>query len=158
MGAPGPGLDLADDHQATLGHHGERVAQRLDGLRVELAGASLVVVEIAEPGIQHSIDDGADRLVLQHVLLTVEVHGGRNLAAPDQPGERLEGLLGHGGILPHPWLLTKQLTYISAHNDFPSRIFPLRIILPTSLQRFSWTVMNSSASWASATGRSPVAR
>ena len=87
-----PGLDVAQDHDAAVAHHGERIEEGEDLLGIERGGRPAVEVEVTEGRVEHRVGDHADHVVLEQVFRSDQVIHGPDLALlqlPESLGDRL---------------------------------------------------------------------
>ncbi len=94
-------LDTAQHDHAAFGQHGRSVHEAVQPLGVQLAGGTLVHVEITQPRVHRRVQQRRDRLVLQDVLVAVEVVDGVGWARLEAPEELVQGDRPHrAGKLP----------------------------------------------------------
>ncbi len=79
------------------GKHGGCVHQRIECLGVEIGDCALVNVEVAGSRVDRVLEEGAHRLVLEHVLLAMEIVDGIRRALLQAPKQRVKGERPHTG-------------------------------------------------------------
>src|SRR5439155_27129266 len=114
-----------EDYDPGGGEEGGRVHKCIEGLGVEIGGGTLVDVQVARGRVDRALEEGAHRLILEHVLLAMEIVDGIRRALLQAPEQRVKGESPHTGRkLPWPRVERKPTAPRMPARRAPSRRGP----------------------------------